>query len=603
MKRGGVVLGLWGRAFDPENATYDELGRLTQRQIGTPANTQTQTIDSLGRLITLNNPLGAFAYTYEGLTGRPTSLTYPSGQQTTYAYFDNLGDRRLREIHNKRPGGATLSKFNYTYDVAGNILTWEQQADSDPARVLELAYDSANQLTAAILKSTDPTPQVLQRYYYAYDPAGNRSAEQVDDAVTAATYNNMNQLATQQAGGSLVFKGIVSEPASVTIAGRPASVTPDNHFQGQATVPSGTGQVAITASDPSGNMRTSTYQVNQTGAGKTFTYDANGNMTSDGTRTYEWDAENRLSAVKEGAAALGSYTYDANGARRSKSTPTGVTTYVHDGSAIVEERGEVGNVTTHFHAPAIDNPLASRDASGAVAYYASDHLGSVRDVTGSAGTRLLNRNYDPWGRPSTAADVGGYAFTGREWNPESRLYYYRARYYSAALGRFVSEDPSAQQQNLYGYVSNSPTVGVDPSGLMGVRNMIRPQIVLQRELPSDAVAKTDIGSSMTNICVPEGGGCRLTSVLNIYGTMKLPLHVERRPKEDPTVTDTDSAKTHEYEWHINIAIEAVNKIVAPEEGKVQSQGECCDTCSRLNKEGPAKFDQVIAKTRTDERTK
>ena len=92
----------------------------------------------------------------------------------------------------------------------GNILTWLQQTDSDPAKVYELGYDKADQLTAAILKTTDPTPVILKRYYYAYDPAGNRTAEQIDDAVTGATYNNMNQLVSQQAGGALVFKGTVS---------------------------------------------------------------------------------------------------------------------------------------------------------------------------------------------------------------------------------------------------------------------------------------------------------------------------------------------------------------------------------------------------------
>ena len=83
--------------------SYDELGRVIQRQIGSPANVQTQAFDTLGRLETLTNPLGAFTYTYDGVTGRPASLTYPNGEATTYDYYDNPGDRRLREIHNKPP--------------------------------------------------------------------------------------------------------------------------------------------------------------------------------------------------------------------------------------------------------------------------------------------------------------------------------------------------------------------------------------------------------------------------------------------------------------------------------------------------------------------
>ncbi len=158
-------------------------------------------------------------YTYDGATGRPTSLTYPNGQQTNYAYYDNLGDHRLQEIHNKRPGGATLSKFDYTYDPAGNISTWRQQADNDPAKVYEFGYDKTDQLTAAILKSTDPTPTILKRQFWSYDAAGNRTAEQTDDAVTGAAYNNMNQLLSQAAGGALVFKGTVNEPFCKNLAG------------------------------------------------------------------------------------------------------------------------------------------------------------------------------------------------------------------------------------------------------------------------------------------------------------------------------------------------------------------------------------------------
>src|SRR4030042_1942981 len=92
--------------------------------------------------------------------------------------------------------------LNVSYDKVGNILTWTQQTEAE-AKQYEFGYDQADQLTAAILKSTDPTPQVLKRYYYAYDPAGNRTAEQIDDATTGASYNNMNQLVSQQAGGTL----------------------------------------------------------------------------------------------------------------------------------------------------------------------------------------------------------------------------------------------------------------------------------------------------------------------------------------------------------------------------------------------------------------
>jgi RHS repeat-associated protein len=83
----------------------------------------------------------------------------------------------------------------------------------------------------------------------------------------------------------------------------------------------------------------------------------------------------------------------------------------------------------------------------------------------------LTRRYDTWGNPLQGSEIAGYAFTGREWDPESGLYYYRARYYDPKIGRFLSEDPipialrTHEEVNPYAYVMNRPINAVDPSGL------------------------------------------------------------------------------------------------------------------------------------------
>jgi RHS repeat-associated protein len=446
--------------------SYDELGRVDSKQIGASSRTEAQAFDALGRLTALTNPLGTFTYTYDGVSGRTSSVTYPNGQQTTYTYYGSLGDHRLEEIHNRKPGGATLSKFNYTYDTVGNILTWRQQNESSPAQVYEYGYDNADQLTAAILKSTDPTPVTLKRYYYGYDPAGNRTAEQVDDAVRSWTYNNMNQLVTEQAGGALIFKGTLNEPATVTVGGRPAAVTADNRFAGSAVVPSGTGQVAVAARDMAGNLRTNTYQVAQSGATRSFTFDANGNMTSDGTKTYTWDAENRLVEIKQGTITLASFVYNKDGIRASKTAGGLTTTYVLEGDSLVEERAGSGGTIKHFQGTSTDNVLASIDASAVPSYYVRDHLASIRQSTNASGQVVLTREYDPWGNPLAGAGATGWSFTGREWEPETSLHYYRARYYDSALARFLSSDPIglAGGANRYLYVQNRPVVANDPTG-------------------------------------------------------------------------------------------------------------------------------------------
>jgi hypothetical protein len=191
--------------------------------------------------------VGDFTYGYDGVTSRPLSFTYPNSQTTSYAYFGGTGDRRLQQIQHKAPGGAVLSQFDYTYDAVGSIATWQQQLETNPAHVFDLGYDKVDQLTGATLKTTDPNPTILKRYAYAYDPTGNRTAEQVDDAVVGATYNNRNQLTSLQPGGKLRFRGSLDEEAKVTVGGKAAEVRSDRTFEGQAEVPQGTSQVDVRA--------------------------------------------------------------------------------------------------------------------------------------------------------------------------------------------------------------------------------------------------------------------------------------------------------------------------------------------------------------------
>jgi hypothetical protein len=175
----------------------------------------------------------------------------------------------------------------------GNILTWQQQAGLAAPERWTYGYDGADQLTRAVQATTDPTPQVLQRFAYAYDPAGNRLVEQIDDGVTAWTYDALNRLVAQAGGGVLQVEGRVDEPATVTIQGLPAPVSSAQTFTGPLAVVPGTNVFTITATDASGNTATARYEVDVSDAPKTFTYDANGNLTSDGTRSFEWDARNQ----------------------------------------------------------------------------------------------------------------------------------------------------------------------------------------------------------------------------------------------------------------------------------------------------------------------
>ena len=453
--------------------SYDQLGRVTTRAINGTANTVAWTFDALGRVTSEANVLGTFTYTYDGPTARVATVTYPNGQTSQYAYFGNTGDRRLQTIHHKYPNASTLSKFDYTYDAAGNIVTWRQQADAS-AVMWEYGYDTTDQLVTAVKKSTDPTPSILKRYAYGYDPAGNRLSEQIDDALVGATYNNMNELVTQQPVGGLRFEGTVSEPAAVTINGKPATVTADNRFTVAVPVVSGANTISITATDGSANSATEVYYVDSTGATKTFAFDANGNLTSDGTRTFEWDARNQLVGVIQGNTR-NETSYD--GLRRATRTTRHVNELLQDDARIVwcdveecEQRGGDGvTVTSRFF------PFGDL-TNGTAEFFSADHLGSVTEVTNVQAALIARATYDPWGRRTLlTGNPSRRGFTGHA----ASMQYWSSlfRVLDPELGRWLSEDPAARSStsgglntlpdgpNLFAYSRNNPVRYSDPLGL------------------------------------------------------------------------------------------------------------------------------------------
>lgn len=448
---------------------YDQLGRVTTRAINGAANTVTWTFDALGRVTSEVNLIGTFTYDYDGPTSRVETVTYPNGQTSQYAYFGNTADRRLQTIHHRYPNSDTLSKFDYTYDASGNIQTWRQEADTN-AVMWEYGYDATDQLTAAVKKSTDATPSILKRYAYSYDPAGNRLTEQIDDTMVGATYNNVNELLTQSPSGALRVEGILSEPATVTINGTAASVTADNRFTGSMAAVAGTNTISITATDSSANSATEVFYVDSSGAAKTFTFDADGNMTSDGTRTFEWDAHNRLTAVAEGPRRI---EFQYNAAMRAAvliEKNNGVIESaryrVWCGLEICEEKDATGTVLMRQFANVVVGQFESF-------YVSTDHLRSIRDVTTTSGTRSSAIEYDPFGRASGATSgVLVPATFGSLLHEDAALFSAVYRSYDPGLGRWLSTDPIgfAGGNNLYNYVNNNPINWFDPNGLLAYKS-------------------------------------------------------------------------------------------------------------------------------------
>lgn len=269
--------------------------------------------------------------------------------------------------------------------------------------------------------------------------------------------------------------GTLNEAATVTIDGKAAEVDGSNNFTGTAQIGSGTTTVTLKAKDYSGNETTKQYEIDAAGSTTSYTYDANGNLTSDGTKMYFWNALNQLVEVKEGTTTtIATFEYDGAG-RRTEKVAAGLThQYIYDAEDIVEERitGSSSDTTRYYHGAGIDEPLARTNSSSVVTYYLADHLGSIVQETSSLGALNLEREYDAWGAPIQGGTTSGYSFTGREWNVETGLYSYRSRYYSPSLARWLSDDPIglAGSINLSTYVGGNPTRLIDPFGWCGAEN-------------------------------------------------------------------------------------------------------------------------------------
>jgi RHS repeat-associated protein len=259
--------------------------------------------------------------------------------------------------------------------------------------------------------------------------------------------------------------GQLSEAATVTIDGTSATVDAAHSFGGVKQLTSGTNTFHVAATDASGNTQTKSYEVDASGANRTFTHDANGNMTGDGNRTFEWDAVNRLIAVVIGTHRS-EFTYDGLGRRvRIVEKENGAT--VRDANLfwakteIIEERLTTGEVNRFF--------ADGEQHNGVARYVTRDHLGSIREVTNTAGIVVTRNDYDPYGRLTRIAGTEDSRFgsTGHFVHAESGLVLTLNRTYDAAIGRWLVADPSGMIDgpNLYGYVGNNPTNYLDPLGL------------------------------------------------------------------------------------------------------------------------------------------
>ena len=208
-------------------------------------------------------------------------------------------------------------------------------------------------------------------------------------------------------------------------------------------------------------------------SGQALTFDAVGNLTSDGQRTYTWDAENRLLGIAypgtPGKATA--FTYDGLGRRVTiASTPAGggsavTTSYLWCGRDICQARNAGNSRTRSYYVEGEFVPGTPNQTF----YYGVDQLNSVRRAFASTSSAPAY-SYDPYGAPLQAiAPVTDFVYAGMFFNADSGLYLTKYRVYDPIAGRWLSRDPLGETTdpvaNLFAYVGGNPINLTDPAGL------------------------------------------------------------------------------------------------------------------------------------------
>jgi len=481
------------------------------------------------------SPLLTNDYRYDAASGRLSvvsngiySATYgylPNSDLLQTTTFKNTGTTNLTTSRSwefgsrlgailNQAGSTMVSSHGYQYDS----MNRRTRASLEDGSYWQYDYNDRNELTGARRYWPDMYPASGQQFGYGYDNIGNRQSASSGGDVTGGnlrtttyTANNLNQYTAVTTPGFEDIVGLALATDTVTVNSG-ATDRKGEYFHGEITVANSSSPVWQAVTVSSGGVSSNggfVFPKNN----QSMTYDLDGNLTFDGTWTYEWDGENRLktmtmtnvSGTPNAQRKQLEFAYDYMNRRVQKVVSTWSGTaftspvtnqFVYDGWNLLAELDVSHSaLRTYMWGQDLSGTMGKAGGIGGLLLVA-DHVpatdtyhfvgydgnGNVTALVDAANSSISARyEYSAYGEllrsTGPLASLNPFRWSTKFGDDESGLVYYGYRYLSPTQGRWLGRDSIGEVGgiNLYGFVLNTPLSSVDPLGQSG-GNWMKPWV-------------------------------------------------------------------------------------------------------------------------------
>jgi RHS repeat-associated protein len=465
----------------------------------------TDAYDSASRLASVTDNMNwglSAAYTYVPSSSLISTVALSQGGATRVTLnktFDNH-DRQL--LSSAVPASGPPVSYTYTYDASGR----RSQATLADSSSWQYGYDSRGEVTSGVKQWGDGTSVFGAQFGYGFDAIGNRLSTTINGRGATYTPNTLNQYTSRSVPGYVDVTGEINAAVTALTVN---TLTPTRQNSGayygqELSVNNASSPVYLTTtvSATSGtNTSTVTGHEYVPKTPENYTYDADGNLTTDGRWQYTWDGENRPITVETNAAAVTAgvpkqrltFAYDSQDRRISKKLENWNGTayiehhtylFVYDGWNLAAEIFKPTGMAVRSYVWGAD--LSGGTAAGGVGgllfvhqspenksySYGYDGNGNVTSLHDTGDGSLAARyEYGPFSEVIRAtgsmARINPFRFSTKYRDDEADLLYYGYRYSNPFTGRWLSRDPIQEHGgfNLYAFSMNSPLNILDILGL------------------------------------------------------------------------------------------------------------------------------------------